>query len=136
MPSSNPFSKEAQRLDFSNRLRDELIRTGREPSPAALAREINLHLRLSERVHPSSCRKWLHAESIPTQEKMLWLARMLQVSAAWLRFGQTTEAHEPGPYPLALSADELALLEQWRSLGSSQRRTVRLLMGQLLKSTA
>ena len=135
VPSLKPFSKESQRQEFSRRLRDELLRSGRTLSPSALAREINLNLRPSEQIHPSSCRKWLHGEAFPTQEKLLRLSRILQVSPAWLRFGQTYELHEPGPYIPPLKSDELALLEHWRHLGPSQRRAVRLLVGQLLKSS-
>ena len=79
--------------------------------------------------------KWLHGEAFPTQEKLLRLSRILQVSPAWLRFGQTYELHEPGPYIPPLKSDELALVEHWRLLGPSQRRAVRLLVGQLLKSS-
>jgi hypothetical protein len=135
VPPTKPFAKENQRIEFSRRLREELRRTGREASPAALAREINLHLRLAERVHASSCRKWLHAQAIPTQEKLLVLSRMLQVPPSWLRYGQTTELREPEPIAAPLSSDELALLDNWRRLTGGQRRTVRLLMGQLLRTT-
>ncbi len=136
VPASKPFAKETQRQEFARRLRDELSRTGREASPVALAREINLHLRPAERVHASSCRKWLHAQAIPTQEKLQVLANLLQVSPAWLRFGQVRELQESGPSMSALSAEELAVLDVWRRLGASQRRAVRLLMGQMLKSAA
>jgi transcriptional regulator with XRE-family HTH domain len=133
VPPLKPFSKEAQRHEFSRRLREELLRSGRQASPAALARELNLSLRPSEQIHPSSCRKWLHGEAFPTQEKLLRLAQMLQVSPAWLRFGQSTELFEPGPSAPLLKPDELALLADWRQLGASQRRAVRLLLRQLLK---
>ncbi len=134
MSSIKLFSKEVQRIEFSRRLRDELARTGRKASPVALARELNLHLRFSERIHPSSCRKWLHGQAIPTQEKLLLLSRLLQVPPAWLRFGQSSELSEPSPSPSPLAADELALLDGWRRLDSGQRRMVRVLMGQLLRS--
>jgi transcriptional regulator with XRE-family HTH domain len=126
------FAKENQRLAFSKRLREEWTRTGRLDSPAVLAREINLHLRPSEQVHPSSCRKWLHGQSIPTQEKLQVLARILQVSPAWLRYGQRTELQEPAPAPAPLSPAELSLLEVWRQLNRNQQRAVRLLIGQML----
>ncbi len=132
--SNKPFAKQSQREAFSQRLREELARSGRALSPVALSREINLHLRPSERVHASSCRKWLHAQAIPTQEKMQFLAGMLQVSPPWLRFGQSHEAQESLPSRTVLSADELSMLDVWRQLRASQRRTVRMLMAQLLKS--
>ena len=89
------LAKDAQRLEFTRRLREELMRSGREASPVTLAREINLHLRASERVHASSCRKWLFAEDtnrdkaerilgsrlIPVEtiaDKTLWTDRPLE----------------------------------------------------------
>ncbi len=129
-----PFAKQTQREAFAHRLREELIRSGRELSPSALSREINLHLRPSERVHASSCRKWLHAQAIPTQEKLQMLAGLLQVSPAWLRFGQAHDVQESRPPNPVLSSEELALLEVWRRLMPSQRRAMRSLMVQMLKS--
>jgi transcriptional regulator with XRE-family HTH domain len=133
---SNPtFAKKNQRLAFTDRLRQEWTRTGRQASPVVLAREINLHLRPSEQVSPSSCRKWLHGQSIPTQEKLQVLANILQVSPAWLRYGQHTELNEPVPAAPPLSPAELSLLEVWRQLSRSQQRAVRSLIGQVLKQT-
>ena len=134
VPPTKPFAKEVQRAEFSRRLREELSRTGREASPADLAREVNLCLRPSEHIHPSSCRKWLHGEAIPTQEKLQILAGMLQVSPEWLRFGQLTELREAQSAMPPLTSDELALLDQWRRLSAGQRRMVRSLMGQLLRA--
>ena len=133
--SPSTFAKENQRLAFTTRLREEWTRTGRLASPAVLAREINMHLRPSEQVHPSSCRKWLHGQSIPTQEKLQVLARILQVSPAWLRYGLHTDLQEPVPASPPLSSAELSLLEVWRQLNRSQQRAVRLLIGQMLKPT-
>ena len=127
------YAKETQRQDFTHRLRGELLRTGRTLSPTALARELNLYLRLPEQVHPSSCRKWLHAEAIPTQEKLLLLTGLLKVSPEWLRFGQSQQASESMVAGPGLSADEQVLLETWRQLDKSQQRTVKLLLGQLRK---
>ena len=125
------LAKDAQRLEFTRRLREGLLRSGRQASPVMLAREINLHLRASERVHASSCRKWLHGEAIPTQEKLQVLAQLLQVSPSWLRFGQVTDLREPSPAAPPLTAEELALLDAWRQLGARQRRAVRVLMTQM-----
>ena len=111
MRSLKVLSKDVQRLEFTRRLRDELLRSGREASPVALAREINLHLRPPERIHASSCRKWLHGEAIPTQEKLQVLAQLLQVSPSWLRFGQVSHLSEPSPTAPPLTVEELALLD-------------------------
>jgi hypothetical protein len=131
--STPTLAKEKQRQAFSIRLRQEWVRSGRKISPVAVAREINLHLRTSEKVSPSGCRKWFSGESIPTQEKLQVLANVLQVSPAWLRYGQHTELHEPVPTDPPLSPTELSLLEIWRQLSRSQQRAVRSLIGQMLK---
>ena len=127
------LAKENQRQAFTQRLREEWTRSGRQASPVVLAREINLHLKKAEKVTPSSCRKWLHGQSIPTQEKLQVLANILQVSPAWLRYGQLTDVQEPVPNSPPLTPAELSLLEVWRQLGRSQQRAVRSLMGQMLK---
>ena len=125
------YSKATQKNEFSNRLREELTRSGRVASPKALAAEVNMLLRHAERVSASSCRKWLFAEAIPTQEKLLVLAQMLQVSASWLRFGHVNEVRESLPAAAPLSQEELALLEAWRGLAGTQRRAVLALLKQM-----
>ena len=128
------YSKATQKNEFSNRLREELTRSGRVASPKALAAEVNMLLRHAERVSASSCRKWLNGLSFPTQEKLLALATMLQVDPAWLRYGRSIEVREAPPSSSLLDSEELILLESWRRLSPAQRRAIKAMMGQLLQA--
>jgi transcriptional regulator with XRE-family HTH domain len=85
-----------ERLQFSERLQQALRQSDFSPdSPTQLAREFNLRFSGSVTVH--AARKWLHGESIPTQEKLRALASWLSVPAEWLRFGAADNAHSDNP---------------------------------------
>ena len=71
---------------FSERLKEALIENNISLKPSHLTRNYNL-LAEGAPVTPHAARKWLVGEAIPTQEKILVLAKWLNVSAAWLRFG-------------------------------------------------
>lgn len=76
-----------QRIDFSQRLTQELKRMGMPVgSPTQIAREFNQHFS-GQPVSAQTVRKWLHAETVPTQPKLLALSAWLGVSAQWLRYG-------------------------------------------------
>lgn len=76
-----------QRIDFSQRLTQELKRMGLPVgSPTQIAREFNQHFS-GQPVSAQTVRKWLHAETVPTQPKLLALSAWLGVSAQWLRYG-------------------------------------------------
>lgn len=90
MPAPSPYHKDQARQDFARRLADALQQSGRGTSPTALAIEFNARF-AGTPVHMASCRKWLLGEAIPTQEKLVVLAQMLNVTADWLRFGDSTQ---------------------------------------------
>jgi hypothetical protein len=78
-----------ERLNFSIRLKQSLESVHHlRPSPTALAREFNRHF-VGKPVTVHAARKWLVGEAIPTQDKLRILARWLDVSVDWLRFGDT-----------------------------------------------
>lgn len=56
-----------------------------------------------------AARKWLQAESIPTQEKLRALASWLNVPAEWLRYGSGSNAHEEGGGSAPIGRDEKIL---------------------------
>ena len=76
-----------ERTAFSKRLQEALSACNYSPrSPTELAREFN-HRFHGQAVTVHAARKWLHGESIPTQDKLRALASWLDVPADWLRFG-------------------------------------------------
>jgi len=82
------------RQQFSERLKKELARVGLPlSSPTKIATEFN-RLYPLHKVAPQTMRKWLFAEAIPTQAKLLALAGWLEVSPEWLRFGMGSKRAE------------------------------------------
>jgi len=75
------------RQQFSDRLKKEFVRAGLPvSSPTQIANEFNRRYPLYK-VAPQTMRKWLFADAIPTQARLLALADWLDVSPQWLRFG-------------------------------------------------
>jgi len=81
-------TNEEIRRQFSERLKKELVRAGLPvSSPTQIANEFNRQYP-SNKVTAQTLRKWLLADAIPTQAKLLALADWLGVSPQWLRFGK------------------------------------------------
>lgn len=86
------YTSEQQRVAFSKRLSQELKRIGQPiGSPTQIARAFNQNFS-GEPVSAQTVRKWLLAEAMPTQPKLLALATWLGVSAQWLRYGSGAKA--------------------------------------------
>jgi transcriptional regulator with XRE-family HTH domain len=76
-----------EKQEFSKRLRDSLKRQGAERGAASIAREFNLRYEGTPVTAPA-VRKWLEGKALPSQDKVRALARWLEVSPHWLRFGE------------------------------------------------
>jgi transcriptional regulator with XRE-family HTH domain len=80
-------TNEQLRQQFSERLKKEFFRVGLPvSSPTQIANEFNRQYP-ANKVAAQTVRKWLLADAIPTQAKLLALANWLNVSPQWLRFG-------------------------------------------------
>ena len=80
-------TNENLRLEFSERLKKEFARAGLPiSSPTEIARQFS-ELYPENKIAAQTVRKWLLADAIPTQAKLMSLAEWLEVSAEWLRFG-------------------------------------------------
>jgi hypothetical protein len=124
-----------ERKEFAERLQSAL-RQARQPadSPTALARGFNSRFP-GQPITVHAARKWLVAESIPTQDKLRTLAQWLQVPAEWLRFGgQASIAGGEDLAPVdntlgamlaAMSREDLKLVEALHALEADERRLVR-----------
>ncbi len=90
------MSSSEERLAFSQRLQQALHNADHSTtSPTRLAREFNTQFS-GRPVTAHAARKWLHGESIPTQEKLRALASWLDVPADWLRFGSLETRRDTG----------------------------------------
>jgi len=71
---------------FSERLKQSLQNANYSPnSPSQLARQFNSRF-AGPPISSEAARKWLAAETFPTEEKLLTIAKWLDVSPDWLRF--------------------------------------------------
>lgn len=125
-----------ERLGFCERLAGALAAAGCKPTPTMLAREFNIRAQeASVTVH--GARKWLMGEAFPTQERVHLLARWLNVSPLWLRFGE-------GPCEPVLAEDDssripreqIILLSDFRRLDERSQAVVRDLISSLLQHHA
>lgn len=99
-------TSEQQRIAFSKRLTQELKRIGQPVgSPTQIARTFNQHFS-GQPVSAQTVRKWLLAEAMPTQPKLLALAAWLGVSAQWLRYGSGVKMESTAP----LSAQQTGMV--------------------------
>lgn len=109
-----------ERLAFSERLKQALSNANYSPrSPTELAREFNQRFK-GQSVTVHAARKWLHGESIPTQDKLRALASWLDVPADWLRFGN--ENGKGKGQAGQLSSVDLRLLNSLQQLDEPQRQ--------------
>lgn len=133
-----------ERKQFAERLQAAL-RQARQPadSPTALARGFNTRYP-GNAITVHAARKWLMAESIPTQDKLRTLSQWLQVPAEWLRFGNAIAddvREDNAPVDLALgkmlatmSREDLKLVAALRGLEEEERLLVRDLVQLFLKT--
>ena len=94
-------TNEKLRQQFSERLKKEFTRIGVPiSSPTQIANEFNGRYRATK-VAAQTVRKWLLADAIPTQARLVALAGWLGVSPQWLRFGtgarKAAKLGEPTP---------------------------------------
>ncbi len=140
--SADPIAKA-----FARRLEEALERRGKKPGATALEREFNLRWR-GEPISSHAARKWLKGMSIPTQDKLQVLARWLDVSEEWLRWGTdpalddiTTRLDTGGGFPpltaaqqrAAFNSEEASLQQDWRMLEPRNRALVKSIIDLLLR---
>lgn len=79
-----------EKLAFSERLLQAMRQANIQVrSPTRLTLEFNLRY-TGKPVTTQAVRKWLLGGAIPSQDKIFTLAKWLNVSTEWLRFGETT----------------------------------------------
>ena len=128
MPKSTPSST-VERTQFAQRLRYCLEKADLGLSPSKLAAAFNLRSP-AESVTTHGARKWLIGEAIPTQAKLLILAKWLRVDPSWLRFGG--EEWEAGKE--AGKADKRTIESDLKLLDDDERELVRALIDIIFKA--
>lgn len=123
-----------ERISFADRLRTALESAQQPTSPTAFALAYNMRAP-GAKVSVHGARKWLRGEAVPTQEKILVLARWLNVHAAWLRFGDAENAAfslvPPGEENL--TTDQLTLINDIISLSAPVQTVIRDIVDSFLR---
>lgn len=120
-----------ERDEFQNRLITALSNAGCKATPTAFAREFNLRAD-GATVTVHGARKWLVGESLPTQERLHVLARWLNVSPQWLRFGDGDKTDISANDCAHIPHEEMILLGDFRRLEQRSQAVVRDLITSLL----
>lgn len=131
-------TSEQLRIEFSHRLKGEVAQLGLPvSSPTQVARLFN-HRFPRHTVTPQTVRKWLLAEAMPTQPKLLALATWFGVSAQWLRFGtgerEGSESVPSSVQPsglMVLGAEYTALIPLVESMSRLSSRDLALVKGMI-----
>ncbi|WP_187363073.1 hypothetical protein [Massilia aquatica] len=123
----------AERHEFCERLIAAVVKAGCTPSPTAFAREFNLRAD-GAAVTVHAARKWLVGDAFPTQERLHVLARWLNVSPQWLRFGESSEGTRFAANDTTMIPhDEVVLLGDFRRLDERSQAVVRDVIASLLR---
>lgn len=127
------MSKVDEKQEFAARLKLALKRSRKTIETASeLALQFNLR-HPNNSISQQAAHKWLTGKSCPTRDKIETLATWLDVPVDWLRYGISAEkrtyavsepALSPIQNPATLSADELKLLRQLRSMPEYRRKLV------------
>lgn len=80
------YSEQDNKLDFSEHVRQSLIKHSIRISPAVLCRTFNQHYH-DNNTSIQTASNWLSSVSIPNQDKLQTLANWLSIDIHWLRFG-------------------------------------------------
>lgn len=113
---------EQDKTDFSERLKTAIRLAGLdELSNASLANRFNLR-HPNQSVSTQAFHHWLVGRSIPTPDKIETLAKWLDTSAEWLRYGRLSGTEG------AASPQEALLLKYFRLLPPEKRDALMVLL--------
>ncbi len=120
--------QEQEKAGFAHRLRSAMRAKGWEPKPSVLERRFNeAHWGRPVTLH--GVRRWLLGQTLPSQDKLVTLARLLDMDVQVLRFGSSAApltATEPrGRWDDEIGWSERELFLAFMRLPVPQRRVVR-----------
>ena len=116
-----------EKMEFSQRLRDAMVRMGYVASPSVLEHEFNLRWP-GRSISNQAAWGWLNSRSIPTQDKLQVLAEWLKTAPEVLRFGevvrQKVREHQRR-WDEYLNHTEREVIDAYLQLPAPQRKVVR-----------
>ena len=118
---------QTEHFEFANRLAIAIAAKGYSMSPTVIGRLFNSRFQ-GKPVTPHTARNWLLGKNMPTQEKLVCLADLLDTSPEQLRFGRSSEktliATFGGGTSEVANVDQ-QFFKRYLALTDSQRRIVR-----------
>lgn len=127
-----------EKQGFSKRLKEAMRKSRIDvSSPTLIAREFNLRYH-GDPVSTQAVRKWLSGKALPSQDKIRAFGLWLDVSAHWLRFGETERKDDRQPLTARQDATSYRLDHGWPSrkfelLNDAHKRMVLELVHALLR---
>lgn len=121
-------------VEFAQRLAVAMAAQSIKHSPTVLANQFNTRFQ-GRAVTPHTARNWMLGKSLPTQDKLICLAKFLGTSAEQLRYGRHSEKtlniqnHDGSETELTESQQQL--VRKYISLNLVQQRLVSDLVGEL-----
>jgi hypothetical protein len=121
-------------MEFSARLEQAMAAKSIKHSPTVLGNLFNSVFD-GRAVTPHTARNWILGKSLPTQDKLVVLAELLDTSAEQLRYGRHSEktlmiSNADGSETL-LTRNQQQLVRKYISLNKVQQRLVSDLVGEL-----
>ena len=120
--------------DFADRLELAMTDKSIKHSPTVLANLFNPKF-VGGSITPHTARNWLLGNSLPTQDKLMHLAKLLDTSAEYLRYGRHKEKtfviSESDGSETELTESQQQLVRKYISLNKAQQRLVSDLVGEL-----
>ncbi len=116
-----------EKMEFSQRLRDAMVRMGYAASPSVLEHEFNLRWP-GRSISNQAAWGWLNSRSLPTQDKLQVLAEWLKVAPEVLRFGEAVRAKARAHqrrWDESLNYTEREVIDAYLQLPAPQRKVVR-----------
>lgn len=125
---------DSEKQEFAARLKVAMGRGRRTIStPTQLASAFNLIYR-GRSISAQAAQKWMAGAAMPAPDKLETLAAMFRVPLKWLKYGHPfDDLQHQGAVPAhtqETTAEEYALLSQWRSLSANRRRLLQQLISE------
>ena len=121
-------------VEFAARLEQAMTAKSIKLSPTVLGNLFNSAFD-GRAVTPHTARNWMLGKSMPTQEKMVVLAELLDTSAEQLRYGRHSEKTltllNADGIETELTASQQQLVRKYISLNKAQQRLVSDLVGEI-----
>lgn len=112
--------------EFGERLRTAMTQAGYEAKAVVLEREFNLRY-TGKAMTLHGVRRWLQGETIPSEDKLIVLARWLRVEPQVLRWGSTPNQvrEEKLSWENAIGYRERETFEAFLALTAPQKKIIR-----------